>query len=135
VPRSLAGQLFDHRVGIALCLFRRVANVDHGRRLESPGQGLEPGHDSEEADPAHQIDRVGLGVFAGSRNATRKPRTNTANARKTSAEALDELLSRVKKSVLRRPFEPGGGLNELLAEPSRPLRSGFEFGLDTDGLE
>ena len=46
-------------------LLRQVANIDDRGRPEGPGERLHPRHDRHEADPAHQIDRLGFGMVAG----------------------------------------------------------------------
>ena len=70
---SLALQAGNHRHGLAPLRFGHVANIDDVGRLEGPDQRLNPRYDGDEADPAHQIDRVGLGMVAGDRDAAGKP--------------------------------------------------------------
>ena len=67
--RRLVGHPRDHFVGFALPFRRQVADVDHVGRLERPAERLDPRHDRQEADPAHEIDRLGLGMLAGNRDA------------------------------------------------------------------
>src|SRR5215470_6595143 len=40
--------------------FGKVANIDDVGGFESPDQGLDPGHDDQEAGVTHQIDRFSL---------------------------------------------------------------------------
>jgi hypothetical protein len=71
-----------HCIGFALPFFGQFADVDHGGRLEGPDQRLDPGHDCQEADPTHEIDRVGLGVLAGDGDATGKAQNEYGSGEK-----------------------------------------------------
>ena len=55
-----------------LPLLGQVAHVDHGGWPEGPAESLDPRHDGKEANPTHQVDRLGFRVIARNRDAARK---------------------------------------------------------------
>src|SRR5215470_8901510 len=70
--RLLADHLCDHRVSFESPFLWKVANVNYLRGPESSSQRLNPRHDCQEADPAHQIDRLCFWMVSGDGDSSRK---------------------------------------------------------------
>jgi len=63
-----------------LLLAGEAPDVDDVGGLEGPDQGLDPGHDGKEADPAHEVHRIGARVLAGNRDPARKPQDKESSS-------------------------------------------------------
>src|SRR5438876_5306131 len=114
--RGLARQVFDRRFGFGSPLRWKIADINHDGRLKGPGQRLNPRHHRHEADPAHQIDRLGFGMVAGDGDSSGKTKHKHNESESDDGKKKKRQEGCIIPKVERKTQQSFHGVSSLKAE-------------------